>query len=374
MCRPTGRPGLIVDPEAYQRIVQWCEAVVAKPTLSEADWETAPGLVLIRPDGMRDCLAIRDLFHRNDRLLASRFVIQQSGAHAGGELPSDACLTKNEARIGEFLYFLGDWPRIYREAALAVREFPCGGTKSPRTLATVIPDSVPGSKLIRLVAVVFQWIRHHWHGRDWWRSRYFDTQWNPREMAFGDPCEQETLRDYLKTAHSKLRVKSGWQHPTVLREPEVMEGLAAHDWAGLRDQDGDQAHLYTWVQFHIDLLVAIGMAERTSDGYLMAAKPFPAVLPPCPPEFRPSWVTDLVGSLGESFGCKNKSDGSQVLRRFVAAGLFGGASDEAMAAGTKFLQDMGGGTVPPWLRELGREYAINELGWPQDCHWPNLLA
>lgn len=370
-------PRLLVDPASYSQLVAWCAQSQKLPTIDESVWHDDPGIVILRPDGSRDWIAVRSLFHSDDTFSPDSFMIQTGSEANNEEPPKDAWLSEEEARIGQFIGFLGGWHHVYRLAVDRIKGFPLGGVKAPRTIARAIPESKSGYKMARLLALFFQTIRMHWHAREVWRMQYEDTEWNPREMSFKGlpediPFETSTLRDYLKKAHEILQ---RWSEGTPMPPGEVMKGLAGGSWAGLKVTDGNARKLYTWVHFHIELLIKLGLVllDKKSQYVVPKNKKFPKdILPPCPPEMRPPFIVDLVAGLGESLGHTPKS-ASAALRRIPAEALFGGLTPEALAKGTNFLQDLAAGVASGWLQELGREYAVKELGWARDLHWPEFL-
>jgi len=373
LCQPTSasRTRLVVDPDGYQRLVEWCERVENKKSLDENDWDMEPGLIFLRPDGSRDCIAIRSLFHEDARFLPEAVAVRSGMIDRSGQPPTDGWLTRNEVRVGEFVHFLGDWPRICRRAAEVLRDFPCDGSKATATIAQAITDSEAGYRMARLLALFFQAIRLHWYAGELWKRHFGDTEWDPKNLKFGSPLEKNTLCDHLRTAYRLLRKKS---EGAPMSPGSVMWILASEGWSGLdEDQDGHTEKLYSWVNFHVQILIGMGLVELSPDGqYVASNRSFPDEPPRCPLKLRPAFLTDLVIGLGESLGHDAKNAWS-ALRRIPAGAFFGGSSKKALSDGTIFLKDLSAGLSPGWLRELGREYALDELRWYQDSQWPDFL-
>lgn len=404
-------PGLIIDPTGYDELVAWLTKAMTMSSDDKIPWHEDPGVVLLRSDGSRDSISVRSLFHTDDIFRIKNFLLQpryplksvekrakEKTKSSGLEPPDDSWISQNgEVRMGEFVGFLGDWPRICRVAAEKIRNFSDKKPPSGKTIASEIPRSIPGCKMIRLVAMVYQCIRLHWYARNLWRRNYRDAEWLPRQLAFGNyPSDLDTLQQHLESAYQIL---CRYANKTKMPAGDLVAALTEDSWAKLdrsksgieginnRDEGSkmrkkkvakEKQPLVKWVQFHISLLEQMGLLGCDNQGYYQIRDPkrvFPQdYLPQCPSSLRPDNINSLIVGLAKSLG-HDAGSAHSALGSIPAEALYGKETRETLLAGGGFLNDLKENILPGWLRELGREYARTdpELNWPEDIHWPPFL-
>ena len=380
MARPVEgtSPLLLIHPDNYQRLLNWCTRAASLDELPATFWDKDPGVLLIRPDGSKDCLQVRDLFDRNTRFVPELFEV--SGGNAATAEVEGWKNAYAEAQVGDLVHALGNWPRLVRRAEEIVARFPQSADRPNRTLIDEVPKTKPGNDLVRLLVLVLQWRRLRRAAESAWALRYTSEFWDPAELRF-DPDQDDarnTLRDQCRDFHAILReFRSAWgvdedDSEPVLKKEDIATLLARKGRWGLVLQGGslDTTALdrvrdgrgVDQVQFHIDLLVDLGLltVEDNDPGhigwYVVPDRPFPEDrCPRCPPRptgLRAPWMSEGEGwtvtreALAASLGFGGSA--TKELQRIPAKALYGGHEP----SGTDFLRAMDQGLLPGWLATL----------------------
>jgi hypothetical protein len=351
---------LVVDPVGYRKLVEWCARTCRNQTV---DWEGEPGLLLTRPDGTKECLSIRGLFSASslDVFVPKNFEVRLP-ANAEVRIPHAAWLNKNEEPlVGDFVAFLGGWPRLYDLVVSRLDRWLHAGPAVPaRTVIDVFPAQEPHYALARLLALIFQTVDVYYQARQDWEARFTEWAWDPRARSF-EPNDvvnrKATLKELLSVLARKLRSELDDQ-AVASEELEVI----ITDGTPIQN-DGD-------AKYHLGLLTSIGVLTQTKDGLFTLRARFPVELPACPPELASEGLRNLQKTVLRSLG--HESDAAQHVGRIIADALFKGESGDRKM-GTKFWQDMIAGSLPGWLRQLAVIYAEREKNWRRDQHWPSFL-
>lgn len=384
----TPRPGsgrqLVVDPTGYQALLAWCTEMAKRgASPGDSEWEREPGISLIRADGSKDSIAVRSMFIEDD-FAVDQFEVQEGAA---GDHGLAWVSPAGEPLVGAFVHALGAWHRHYQTALDQLQHFTTGESAAAQRITEVVPSSEPGYRLTRFLILVLQVVRLHWNAEFVWRRWYTQHVWDPCDLRIQEWDQTETfehsLQNWLKEAHGYLvqfadatNQELGGSPVTLVElvgDPEFrsLHGLAAEDTPGPDDSK--------CMQFHLDLLGSLGLCTRQvgkvahRDWYVVSTDPFPdGVLPSLPESLEPDFIAGLLTGVARSLGIDKNPENP--LRDIVGDALYPEleTTEKRKRAG-QFLQELNGGSVPPWVAALARRYAEDHLCWPENSFWPAFL-
>ncbi|HXU33166.1 MAG TPA: hypothetical protein VN851_21575 [Thermoanaerobaculia bacterium] len=353
------RPSILILPSEWVRLVAW---ITDRANGGSSPLDPDLGVSLVYSNGERDCIRLISLFGEIEDIGSTAFPPRcfRANPEEGTGLAPWALDDARKPQIGRFVMALGSVAEAFEKGISLKKKFPLPAQgKIHRTIVDEAGD-VPQSSLIQGFAVLFQvleWERKKYLG---WTEGITMERWVPNEIRFADQETGCSLGSRLKSlADFVIDQEEPFTRDDILEEQPDLFPEARTDSA--------------WVQWHFDRLVEAGVISQTTTNVYKALNrrlsldqvPAPSTLPT---GFPGGDLGQLKSGVRDSLGFQ-PGNFNALGQRLSGAFLAGGTP----AQGTAFLEHLLEGQGPPWLLELLREYATDELEWTEERTWPEWL-
>lgn len=369
---------VVVLPQDWARLSAWVES---RRGAAPAPLEPERSIPLLYSDGTRDLVRLVSLFGEvkdiaTRPLPASCFdtAPANTGDIAGGaawSLDDDG-----NPQIGRFIASLGSIAGVYQSTVALTARFPLCHADGEQLTYTLVDEAKQQRDpyLVAGLAVLFQVLKWEHSRYQTWQQGLIQKGWIAADRRLSSSRQaKRSLGETLKILARAIRAVCPHM-PFILRA--IPDALDEFDVYSAAQAESD------WVRWHFDRLVDAGILIHhvVEQDYQLARKgDFSIDQVPAPPDLPPGFPTngleELRSTLRDSFGFgvrygPNTSDNENAIGIRLATAFCDSTDPHA---GRTLLDRILGGYGPPWLLELLRQYASEQLDWLEERTWPRWL-